>query len=322
MGVSSRIGSIAWAKQSGKGAAAAAPVIKCFLAAQPSLAVAKNRSRFSMTDAGRDQGGSFTTGMSVAGDFQVYMHFDAMATLAYYAQGTNVDTGAVNFTHTSTPAADLPWVTFWYMRGGASGIVEKYVDCKVNSLQIESTAGQPLTATIGIIGIDSIYTTPDTVLAALTSQPLIYPEFCNELKVDTVAQKLHSLNFGIDNGLQGHQSDCYTFDDVDPGPRTYSLNFACRFTGPSAFPDYKTWVYGAGTTLTPAVGVHAFNAKAVRNVNSSFEIDLDAITYASMPVHASPDGAPIDVEVACEVETPAAGTICTLITKDQTATVL
>ena len=324
-GISSRLGNVAFAKQSAKGVTAGAPAKRFFLAAAPSLMPVKNRARFAMTDDNRDQGNAYTSSMNVAGEVTVYAHYDGLANLLYYAMGANVDAGAGPYTHTITGAADVPWITVWYTRGAATaaagGVIEKYVDCKVTSLRIEGSAGSPLMVTLGLLGITSNYEASEPALAALTSSPAIYPEFLGELKVATVAQKLHRLSFAVEQNLAGYQADDFFLHDIDPGGRQYSLAFATRHTGPTAFPDYKTFFYGGGTTLVPAVATSAFAAKAVRSAGLSVQLDIAAISYAAIPVHADPGGAPIEVEVACEVERPPSGEIVQFTVTDSNTTV-
>lgn len=320
-GISSRIGTIAFAKQSAKGSPAASPAIRLMLNGAPSLAPVKERGRFAMTDSGRDQGPGFTSGMRVEGDIPVYLHPEAMASLLYYALGANADSGSTpNYTHTLTPAADLPFVTIWRQVGGV--IFERFDDCKVNALRIEGQAGQPYTSTLSVLGISSTKLVSDPVLAALTSQPYIYPESGALLKIDTVDYRISAWQLAIDNGISGFQADAYTFADIDPGGRTVSASFQTRFTGLTDAPaNYAGFYYDAGTTLSPVVGTHALDFKMERNANTSVQLQVPQVTYAAVPVQPDPGGAPIGLEIACEVEKPSGSPILTAVVKDQTASV-
>jgi len=320
-GISSRQGKWGVAKQSVKGTPASAPTHVFFEAGTPSLMLQKERNRYPMTDVGRDQGPAYTSAMYVSGDVPLYAHFDGFATLAYLALGANGDAGGgPNYTHTATPANDLPWFTCWRSVGGV--IFERFIDCKLGALQIESSAGQPLLVTLSIVGCTAEFQASEMAGTAKTSQPYVYPEFCGQLKIDTISQKLHRLSMGIDNAVSGYQADCLTYDDVDPGARTVTLSFATRFTGATAFPDYRTFFYGSsvGTTPSIVVGTHAFSAEAIRDANTSIKFDFPQITYAPFSPQPDPGGAPLEIEVVCEVEKPV-GNITTWTTKDQTATV-
>lgn len=323
-GVSSRFGTFALAKQSAKGSPASAPTLKMHMSGSPSLGPTKTRARFAMTDSGRDIGAGYTSSMGVQGDVPLYLHPDGFALLAYLALGANADSGSSpNYTHTATPANDVPWFTCWAVAANGT-IVERYDDCKLDSLRIEGSAGQPLQATLSIIGITYNFLGADTALAPLGSTPYLYPEFLGQFTIDSVPQRLHRFSIGVDNGLSQYQADGYLPADIDPGGRTVTCSFATRFTGPTAFPDYRTFFYGSpsGTTPSAAVGTHSFTAKLVRDANTSVEFQMPQVTWASVPrPQPDPGGAPIEVEVAVEVERPASGVITTWITKDQTATV-
>lgn len=324
MGVSSRQGSIALAIQTAKGSPAATPTVKFFLAASPSLAPVKERARFQMTDDSRDQGGAYTSRLAVEGDFQVYAHPQGLALLTAACLGANVDAdlGGGNYKHTATPADDMLWVTIWRMTAGGQ-IVERFVDCKINTLQVEGSSGQPMTVTVGVLGINSEWVGSDTVLAALTDQPYIYPELCGRILVDEAVERIHSISFGINNGASSYQADCYVPFDIDPGGREISLSYSTRFGGAIAAADYQTFYYGSasGTSLHPAVGTHAFSFELYRDADTRFKVELPRLVYAAVPVQSDPGGAPIEVEVATEVEKPSSGDIVTCTTWDQVAEV-
>lgn len=110
-GVSSRIGTFGLAAQSAKGSAAASPTSSFFFAGSPSLSPVKETARYTMTDSGRDLQGSFTSAYRVEGDVPLYLHPQNIGILFYGALGANADTGTTNYTHTITPADDLPYMT-------------------------------------------------------------------------------------------------------------------------------------------------------------------------------------------------------------------
>lgn len=322
-GISSRIGTFGIAKQTVKGTAAAAPKHKLEFAGQPSLMPLKERARFATTDAGRDPGDGYTSRLGVEGEVPLYAHFDALATLCYLALGSNADTGiGPDYTHTGTPADDLPWFTCWRQVGNQ--LFEKFVDCKLNRLALESQAGGPLMATLGIVGISAAFEASEPVLAALAqSSALLHPEAKGLIKLDTVAQPVDRFSFEITNNLSAWQADDYFPQDIDPGGRELALSLGVRFTGATAFPKYREFFYGgdAGVALSPVVGVHAFEIEFLKAANKSLKIALPQVTYAGVPVQPDPAGDPIHIDLACQVEKPAAAVICTTTVKDQAATV-
>lgn len=320
-GISSKRGSIAMGVQPAKGTPAATPTVKWFLAGDPTIAPVKNRGRYNMTDASQDSGPAYTSLMAVEGGLTIYAHPEGMGFLSAVVSGANADTGAgPNFTHTATPADDMMWVTVWREVGGV--IVEKFQDCKVHSLRMEGSAGQPLTIALDVIGCKSTFLTTDTVLAALTSPGLLYPEGAGLIKIGGAAVKLHKLSFGIARNASGYQADGFGYEDVDPGAREITLSFATRFqSGALGVADYREFYYGsaAGTEQSAAVATRAVEFEFLRNANTSWKVALPQVTYAAVPVNAGTGGDPIEVEVACEVEKPTGASIYTITTKDQKA---
>lgn len=322
-GISSRHGTIAIAKQTAKGSAAATPTVKFALSAAPSVAPIKERGRYVMTDQGRDPGQAYTSRMAVGGDFQVYMHPDGFGLLGLGVLGTNADTGAgPNYTHTITPADDVPWFTVWRMVGKV--IFERFVDCKINTLRVEGNAGSPLVVSIGLEGIKAEFEAADTALAKLTSAGYLYPEANGRILLAAVAKRIHRVTIDIGNGLSSYQADDYHPSDIDPGGREVGLSFATRFaSGAIGVNEYRTYYYGsnAGTQQSGAVATQAFSVEFYRDANTSVKFDFPQVAFAAVPVNPDPGGDPLEVEVATVVEKPTGATpIVTLVVKDQTAT--
>lgn len=321
-GISSRIGNIAIQTQSGKGVAGTGtpPSAKYRLAAQPSLAPVKEVGRLVWTDSGRDPGPAFTSRLAVAGDFQVYAHPAGLALLFKIALGANADSGAGPFTHTITPANDVFYVTIWRMVGNV--VFEKFVDCKVNTLRLEGEAGQPLKVTLSVEGITATFEPSEVTGTALADMPYLYPEGSAALKVDTVARPLSRISLEIGNGISSYQADDYKPADVDPGAREITLSYGTRFTGATAFPDYRTFYYGSagGTVQSPLLGTHAIDFTWTRDANTTLQILIPQYTYAALPVNADPGGDPIEIEVTGTVEKSAGAAIMTAIVKDAVAT--
>lgn len=322
-GISSALGTVGIAKQTAKGAVAAVPAIKLKLSASPSLSPIKNRSRYEATDIGRDAGPTFTTGLGVGGEFQCYAEPAAMALLFYLALGANADSGAgPNYTHTATPANDVPYFTLFRSVGGV--IFETWADCKLDTLSISGGAGEAYQVTIGCQGITAATTAADSVLTALDLAGYLFQEGGGAFKIDTVAKTIHQFTFDINNNISPYLADTFIPADIDPGKRELGLSVSTRFTGATAWPDYMGFFYGGAApqaALTPVVGTHAMQLIVTRNANTSIQIDLPQVTYAGIPVQPDPGGAPIEIALACNVEKPAASAIATIVSKDQAATV-
>lgn len=322
MGVSSKIGTLAMAAQTAKGTPALTPTTKWQLAGSPSIAPIKDRARFAMTDAGRDQGLSYTSQMRVEGDFPVYLHPDGFADIAFGVLGAHSATGvAPAVIDTATPANDVPWWTIWRMVGG--NLFEQFVDCKITGLAVEGTAGNPPIATVSVIGRDSIFMSSDTVLAALASRPYVFYESCGKILIDTVSMEIARVTFGVDNNGSGYQADCINLADVDVGARDVTLSFLTRYKDPATEPSYAETYYGsktppASTHLTPSTVPKHFVWELYRDADTGIKFDFPQVVYSAEEVQPDPGGDPIELDIACDVEKPAAAPIITITTKWKT----
>jgi hypothetical protein len=318
MGISSGIGHYLIGIQSAKGAVATT-FRKYRAAGDANFSPIKEVARYSMTDAGRDRGDAYVSGIRVEGDLPVYLHFDGAALLAYGAMGANADSGAVNFTHTITPADDLPWLTVFRMVGNV--IEERYIDCKINTFRLESSAGGTPIVTLGLLGlVPSWLTLPAST--AVVGDPYKHYEAKDLIKIATVAQRIHTLTFEVVNNINWYQADDFLGSDLDIGGREINFSFGLHFTGPTAEPKYREFLYGgdAGVAAVAAIQEKAIEFEFVRNVNTGFKVAMPEVAYAAVPVNASPGADPLDVEVACEVNKPTAGAITTITVRDQNAT--
>jgi len=320
-GISSAIGWIAVAKQSAKGTPASAPTMKYKLAAAPTLMPVKERGRYVSTDTGPDQGPSFTSRLGVSGDFQIYMEPSGMALLWFLHLGANADSGTnPNFIHTATPADDLPYCTIWRMVGNV--IKERYVDCKIGRLAIEGSAGAPFTVTLGVEGISATWNeTGADALAALELAGYLFPELNGAVLFNSVAQRIHRLSFESNRNISPYQADDYLSADIDPGKREVNLSVGLRFQGATAFPDYKTFFYSTGTTLSPVVGTVPVDITITRTANLSQRLTFPQVTYAGVPVQPDPGGDPIEIDLSMNVEKSPSQPVLTVVSRDANTTV-
>lgn len=314
-------GTISFALQSAKGTPAAVPTHKFNLAGDPTLGPSKTRGRYPSTD--QDNGSAYTSLMAVEGGVTVLAHPDGAAFLIAAVSGDVTSDGAG--AHTIIPGDDMLWVTAFREIGGV--IVERFVDCKIHALTLEGQAGQPVTIALDVIGCKSQWKTGASKTAieavlALDSDGYLYPEAQGKIKLNTVAQRIHRVTFGIARGGSGYQSDGYGYDDVDPGKREVTLSFATRLgSGAIGVADYAEFYYGNAAPadnaeLSPVVATDAFEIEFFRSADLSFKIALPEVEYAAVPVNSSTSGDPIEVEVACEVEKPSGSPIYTVTVND------
>lgn len=326
-GISSRLGNIAIGVQTAKGSPAASPLVKAFFCEAPTLQPYITDGRLNLTDGSRDQGDAYVSQIGVHGGAKLYAHPSLMAVLWHAVLGANGDAGAGDpFTHTATPANDLPYLTIWRSVGGV--VFEKYTDCKINQLTFEGQAGQPNTVALDIMGITATFLASEVAGNPITEVPYLFMHGAGALKVDTVAYPLHELSVVVNNNLQPFQADNFNVDNIDPGSREISGTYMIRFSGATALPlDYRAYFYGndAGTAQTTGFSTHALDFKFTHSLaNRDMDIVVPVAKWADVPVQPDPAGNVIEVQCAFEVERffsgGVEGNIMSVVTRDGNAT--
>jgi hypothetical protein len=283
-------------KQTAKGTAAIVSATNAYKMpfAGGNIGPATETDRLSETDANRDQGNSFITSVGVEGSPEFYVRDASIAFWLWAVLGAVATTGTTpNYTHTITPANTLPYITVW--RDLADTLYEQYRDCKVGSLSISAEAGQPLTATAGIQGLQTtrLTTSPDQATPVALQNGAVYNY--NDATVTLsggVTALVSSFELTIENNLQRQQTDNVVPYDVVEGQREISLSFDLIFED---LTEYNKFHFGgaAGTTVASTIyttdALFSFDLGA----NNSVAFNLPRIAYEEFPIEPDPGGDPI-----------------------------
>jgi hypothetical protein len=145
-----------------------------------------------------------------------------LGALLYGAMGGKATTGSADpYTHTFTLGSTQPWMTFWSSLGAGSAIkFEQFVDCKLSSLKIESSAGNPIKVSIEVVGIAPTFETPypPTALVAETVVPFQHADGKGTLLYEgAAASSIDTFTVTIGTGVTAAQGDGYTPDSVNEG---------------------------------------------------------------------------------------------------------
>jgi hypothetical protein len=258
----------------------------------------REMDNLSETDASRDRGVSYVSASGVEGSPELYVRDASIGQLLHGALGADAPTGtSPNFTHVITPANSLPYFTAW--RAIADTLWEQYRDCKIGSLTITAEAGAPLTATVGIQGLQTTRLTADpSVTPPIALQSGSVYNF-NEAAVTLgggATALVRSFELTIENNLTRQQTDDVIPYDVVEGTREVSLGFDLIF---ESLDEYNKFHYGgaAGTAISSSVfttsAVFTFN----KGVNNEISFNLPSIAYEEFPVEPDPGGDPIVASV-------------------------
>lgn len=315
-GTSGNVATFGWAKQTSKGTPATAAARKTKFTGGD---ITPNRSltRLAETAGTRDQGPTIITAASASGNPSCYLRTDSFHDFAYYALGANADSGSGPYTHTATPVqTDLPYVTLWKMvaaTAGTQAILERFEDCKLNTLRVSGSTGNPLTVEMEWLSLKSLFLGLNDATAVTTVLPVTW-DMLAVTKGGVGKSSVQSFDLTISNNLvlqQGNGS--LTAYDIFPGEFQVSGTMTMLYESAA---DYMLFHYGTSTAPTSPATLaqsrvlyqEALALVLTQAAGSSITFTLTNTTYTSIPVAPDPGGAPIQSAMAFNVE-PASPTI-------------
>lgn len=250
------------------------------------------------TDSARDQGISFVSSSGVEGSPEFYARDSSAGFWLWAGLGADAVTGvAPNFSHAITPAQTLPYLTVW--RNISDTLYEQYLDCKVGTLTFAAEAGQPLTMTAGIQGLQATRLTaaPDSGTPVTLQSGYVYNY--NDLTVTLgggATALVRSFELTIENNVQRQQTDDVIPYDVYEGQRQVSLSFDLIF---ETLSEYNKFHYGgaAGTTISSTIFTTDATFAFANGANNGITFSLPSIAYEEFPVEPDAGGDPIVASV-------------------------
>jgi hypothetical protein len=317
-------GNTAWLmyqKQTVKGTPATVEAAKAFKSPYVGGAIAPTREfdQLAETDANRDQGVSFVKTGGVSGNPEVYVRDASIGAFLFYVLGADAVTGATNFTHTITAAQSIPYVTFW--NDLSDTLFERHQDCFLSSLEIKTSAGQPLVAQANIMGLKSTRLTSDPSTSPVISLQNGYVYNYNNATVTLAGGAtalVSSMDLTIDNNVTVQQTDDFLPYDVVVGQRQISLSFDIIF---ETLAEYNKFHYGAegGTEISNQIYTTSADFQFDNGANNQVKLTLPTIAYEQFPVSPDASGAPITASVRAIGQRPTSGSIITAVVKNQVA---
>lgn len=212
--VAGNIADLGFAIQTTKGTPSAASIERSYLMGgglAPNRAVADVEE----SSSGRLRNTTFVQSVSAVGDPQMAMRPNMIGLLLYAAMGAKAVSGAADpWTHTFTLAASQPYLTIWRMLGAA--LFERFVDCKVTGLTIESAHDNVVTVTATIAGLTPAFqTAAESAVAAEATEPFLHTDAKALLKVETVViSAIRRVTMTITTGSEIVYGDSVTGDQV------------------------------------------------------------------------------------------------------------
>jgi hypothetical protein len=276
---------------------------KNFFTSNASISPTHQIGQLSETDSNRQAGNNYVQQTGFEGAPQFYVRDDSIHSWLYYVLGAKADSGASDFTHTITPAAAIPYVTFG--RGIGNTLFEQFNDGMVSDLTIAAGTAQPLTATATVMGLTAVRQAAEwTAGLAPPAASALAPYNFNQATVTlggSATALISSFNCSISNNVTVQQTDDSIPYDVVPGTFQVTLGFDMIF---ETLTEYNKFLYGgaSGTTQSPTIfttsAVFLFTVGAKNDIQFTFP----SIAYETFPVDPDPGGSPITVSVTAAAQ--------------------
>jgi hypothetical protein len=250
--------------------------------------------------------------------------------LLYGAFGAKAVTGAGDpWTHTFTLALTQPYLTAWR---SLNGLFERFTDCKITSLNFESTSGGILAVTAGIVGLAPAFKSAiEPTGAAETTEPFLHMDGKGQFLVETVpiaSVAATRLNFGT--GVSVIYGDSIVGDQATEGMQEAVIELEQTI---SNYAEWNRFHYGTTTpadNAAPTPGIIELAASGVDIKYSKRQASgADAVPARSLQFTATRlqilaidgqdsnnNGDPVKRTVRYKVYAPASGSGLTAILKN------
>lgn len=288
---------LAIGRQTAKGVAQTTPQYKLKVVSGD-ISPVRDEIVLAETDSTRQQSKTIVVGSRVEGSPEFYVRPDDFGLLAYGLLGVDTISGtAPNYIHTATMlnSGAIPYFTIYKAIGG-SVLVDQYVDCRITGMKIKGQAGQPLTVSIDVAGLTSVLGATDPVLAAVTQDPLVYPQVTT-WKNGAPPGTVESFEIDISNNPDIIMSDVGMKPyDIIPGKLDVSGTMTLLFESDA---DYRKFHTGSssGTTVATTQMAEALTIEAKVNANLLAQFRINSAAYNAYPVAPDPGGKPIRVAI-------------------------
>jgi hypothetical protein len=241
--------------------------------------------------------------------------------LLFGALGAIASTGSSDpFTHTITPAVNLPYLTAF---GRLDTEYHKVRDCKVDELALSWESRELLRARIRMLGtVASFYQSSFTITNDESKDQAFFPAGgtfevetagSTPAAADVVGGELTIAN----NLIPVELSKSLEPDDVWPGAQ--DITFRVRVI-PADTTLWRKIITGSGSgtaiSSTPVYG--SFRVKFQVQVTPERSLDITAprVAFTARYPEASPDGGPVELELEGRVISPTSGNAITAVVKN------
>lgn len=332
------IADLAMAVQAAKGTASLVSSHRVYLTGGDQIAAVPNVADVEETTSSRLRNAAFLASVQVEGAPQIAVRPKWIGLGLWGAMGAKAVAGVADpWAHTFTLASVQPYLTFWAMQ--ANLLFERFADCKITSLNLQSDSNGILQATMGVLGLTpASKTAPETTAAVegitAADTPFTHMDGKGQFLVETVpVAAIRSARIRFGTGVETAPGDAVTPQDVVEGMQV--VEYETEQTVQN-FAEWNRFHYG---TTTPADNaVHTPNvielagsgldwkwakrdtAGAVATPERSLQFTATRVQIASVSRAAfNTDGTPLTRTVTYKIYQPASGSGLTAILKNGVA---
>lgn len=272
---------------------------------------------FAETDTTRNAGNTIVTQTAAAGAPEFGVRDPYFHRVLELALGAKATTGTINYTHTLTPAATLPYFTAY--QSLSATLYEEFQDSKVNELTVSADTGGTLTATLDFLSRKSVRKTSLWASHPAAQSGALYS--FNDATVTlggSATALIASIDLTIANNVSLQQTDDSVPYDVVEGLFEVTVGFRMIF---ETLDEYNKFHYGTsgGTTQVSTTQTTSLDFEFIKSANNSIKFTLPNVAYEELSPTPDAGGDPIEVDVTARAQRSGSPFI-TAVVKNQTAT--
>lgn len=297
------------AKQTGKGAAAAAPVFSHGLTGGKLVVADITQGRDESTSGTRASAQANRTGVACGVDFSSRAYPKSLGLWLYAALGNKSVSGTGPYTHIFSLGDDLPYLTVF---GSYNGAFYSVADCKVDQLAVKFDGRSPLDVnlTLGgtVPGFPGTYVPTTDEKVADFFRP-VGGTFQLDVDGTTLATaRVTGGEFNVKNNLAAVQPSAQITNE-DQAVGAHETDCTIKVV-PTDLLDWRTILTGsaAGATASNVPVVGSFDFLFV-NGNDTLRIAGTRVPFLCDFPEVDPKGGPVELELKGEPLLPTSGTI-------------
>lgn len=318
MPVQKRLAQISFAKQSAKGSVASVGTYQIGAVSGPLVGAEVTEAELPVTWSTRTPEAWDRTAVVPGAEVSVVALPKSIGLLLYAACGAIADSGSVNFTHTITPGADLPYLTIFATYGAEFYAIS---DAKIDTLELSWTGVGALQAKVKFVGCDITFpVSADTPTNTERPAAGLLKGQGGTFTIDGATAIIAKGSITISNNVAPVLGSASVEPaDVFPGEQTVVASLTVIPANMLLWRKTLTGTTG-GTTPSAVVAVGTMEAKFILDSNTSVDVAIANMRFACNLPDADPSGGAAEIDLEGDAFVTSAGASpYTVVVKNQVA---